>query len=166
VFSVDNGEIVGSGPQKQNKFCSTSRSRRTRPIFEVKITPHGGNSGLQFRSQPPARPRRRAAGGRRRRLVGKLYEESGRGLLSRKKGEAFDGDKFIKKEDWNITRFWPSARRSARRSTATCARTSMTTRSPPRAGSRSGPQRRAMEVRFRNFQLEQNPKFELKTVKQ
>src|SRR6185295_17731508 len=103
VWSVDNGEIVGKGPQKKNQFLfHKSEQTDFRLIVEVKIVPHGGNSGIQFRSVPieggEARGCQADAGAG---WWGKLYEESGRALLFPKKDQKFDGDAFIKKEDWN-----------------------------------------------------------------
>jgi putative heme-binding domain-containing protein len=169
VFSVDNGEIVGKGPQKQNKFLfHKSEQTDFRLIFEVKITPHGGNSGLQFRSQPHGETEAKgcqadAGAG----WWGKLYEESGRGLLFPKKGEAFDGDKFIKKEEWNtyeVVAVGTKIRTAINGHLCTDLdddKVALKGRFAVQVHS-GGP----MEVRFRNFQLELNPKFELKTVKQ
>src|SRR5258706_10515721 len=104
VWSVDGGELVGKGPQKRNHFIfHKSELSDFRLTLEIKLTPHGGNSGVQIRSVPieggEARGCQADAGAG---WWGKLYEESGRGLLFPKKGEAFDGDKFIKKEEGNL----------------------------------------------------------------
>ena len=104
VFSVENGEIVGKGPQKKNQFLfHKGEFGDFRLTLEIKLTPAGGNSGIQIRSVPieggEARGCQCDAGGG---WWGKLYEESARGLLFPKKGQAFDGDKFVKKEDWNL----------------------------------------------------------------
>ncbi|MBV8879157.1 MAG: DUF1080 domain-containing protein, partial [Planctomycetaceae bacterium] len=104
VWSVENGEIVGKGPQKRNHFIfHKGEFGDFRLTLEIKLVPHGGNSGIQIRSVPieggEARGCQCDAGAG---WWGKLYEESARGLLFPKKGDAFDGDKFIKKEDWNL----------------------------------------------------------------
>ena len=167
VFSVENGEIVGKGPQKQNKFLfHKSEQSDFRLIVEVKLL--GGNSGVQFRSVPHGETEAKGCqadigGG----WWGKLYEESARGLLFPRKGEAFDGDRFVKKDDWNTYEIL---------AVGTKIRTAVngnlcTDLDDPQVALKgriavqvhSGG---AMEVRFRNFQLENNPKFELKTVKQ
>lgn len=169
VFSVENGEIVGKGPQKKNQFLfHKSEVSDFRLIFEVKLTPHGGNSGVQFRSVPHGGNEAKGcqadigAG-----WWGKLYEESARGLLFPKKGEKFDGDAFIKKEDWNtyeILAVGTKIRTAVNGKVCTDLdddKVALKGRIALQVHS-GGP----MEVRFRNFQLENNPKFELKTVKQ
>ena len=132
-----------------------------------KLTPPGGNSGIQFRSVPHGGSEAKGcqadigAG-----WWGRLYEESARGLLFPKKGAAFDGDKFIKKEDWNTYEILAVG---AKIRTAVNGKlcTDLDDDKVALKGRfalqvHSGGQ---MEVRFRNFQLEVNPKFELKTVK-
>jgi len=169
VFSVDNGEIVGKGPQKQNKFLfHKAELSDFRLIFEVKLTPHGGNSGMQIRSEPHGATEAKGcqadigAG-----WWGRLYEEGGRGLLFPKKDQPFDGDKFIKKEDWNtyeIVAVGTKIRTAINGNLCTdLDDDKMALKGRLAVQVHSGG---AMEVRFRNFQLEQNPKFELKTVKQ
>jgi putative heme-binding domain-containing protein len=169
VFSVDNGELVGKGPQKQNKFLfHKSEQTDFRLIVEIKLTPNGGNSGVQFRSVPHGETEAKGcqadvgAG-----WWGKLYEESARGLLFPKKGDAFDGDKFVKKDDWNtyeIVAVGTKIRTAINGNLCTDLqdeKVALKGRFALQVHS-GGP----MEVRFRNFQLELNPKFELKTVKQ
>lgn len=169
VFSVENGEIVGKGPQKKNQFLFNKQELTDfRLILEIKLTPPGGNSGIQIRSVPieggEARGCQADAGGG---WWGKLYEESARGLLFPKKGEAFDGDRFVKKEDWNTYEILVVGHRIR-----TCINGNLCTdlddeKIAPKG--RIGLQVHSggpMEVRFRNFQLELNPKFELKTLKQ
>ena len=169
VWSVDNNEIVGKGPQKKNQFIFNKQELTDfRLTLEIKLTPHGGNSGIQIRSVPveggEARGCQADAGAG---WWGKLYEESARGLLFPKKGEAFDGDKFIKKEDWNVYEIVIVGHKIR-----TCINGNLCTdldddkiAEKGRIGLQvhaGGP----MEVRFRNFQVELNPKFELKTLKQ
>jgi putative heme-binding domain-containing protein len=167
VFSAENGEIVGKGPQKQNKFLfHKSEQSDFRLIFEVKLL--GGNSGVQFRSVPhgptEAKGCQADIGSG---WWGKLYEESARGLLFPKKGEPFDGDKFVKKDDWNtyeILAVGTKIRTAINGNLCTDLdddKVALKGRLAVQVHSGG-----AMEVRFRNFQLENNPKFELKTVKQ
>jgi hypothetical protein len=65
--------------------------------LKVKLTPNKENSGVQFRSVPLPNGEMRGpqadigAG-----WWGKLYEESGRGLLAKEGGE-----KFVKPDEWN-----------------------------------------------------------------
>ena len=98
---------------------------------------------------------------------GKLYEESARGLLFPKKDQAFDGDKFVKKEDWNVYEIVVVGHkiRTAINGNLCTDLDDEKIAAKGRIGLQvhsGGP----MEVRFRNFQLELNPKFELKTLKQ
>ncbi|MFO0968741.1 MAG: PVC-type heme-binding CxxCH protein [Gemmataceae bacterium] len=110
LWSVEKGEIVGKSPGiKHNTFL---RSHMTMDDFrltvKVKLTPNKENSGIQFRSKElPSRERKRpedlddtemqgyqadvGAG-----WWGKLYEENGRGLLTKEGGE-----KYVKVDDWN-----------------------------------------------------------------
>ena len=65
--------------------------------LKVKLTPDKENSGVQFRSEllPDGEmrgPQADVGAG----WWGKLYEESGRGLLHKEGGE-----KFVRKDDWN-----------------------------------------------------------------
>lgn len=168
VWSVEDGAIVGRGPQKRNQFLfHKSEQGDFRLILEVKLTPAGANSGIQIRSVPIAGGEARgcqcdAGGG----WWGKLYEESARGLLFPKKGEAFDGDKFVKKEDWNLYEI-VAVGNTIKTAINGNPCTDLTDDKIALKGRialqvHSGG---AMEVRFRNFQLELNPKLELKTVK-
>ncbi len=100
VWSVDNGEIVGKSAKglKANNFLkSTFDVTDFKLSLKVKLTPNDANSGIQFRSVP-------IEGGEMRGPQadvgkgwwGKLYEESGRGLLVKEGGE-----KFVKEGEWN-----------------------------------------------------------------
>ncbi|HLY07767.1 MAG TPA: family 16 glycoside hydrolase, partial [Planctomycetota bacterium] len=168
VWSVDQGELVGKGPQKRNHFIfHKAELSDFRLTVEIKLTPNGGNSGFQIRSVP-------IEGGEARGCQadvgagwwGKLYEESGRGVLYPKKGEPFDGDKFVKKEDWNVYEIVAVGNRIKTAINGNLCtdleddKMAMKGRIGLQVHS-GGP----MEVRFRNFQLELNPKLELKTVK-
>jgi len=168
VWSVDGGEIVGKGPQKRNHFLfHKAELSDFRLTVEIKIVPHGGNSGIQIRSVP-------VEGGEARGCQcdagagwwGKLYEEGARGLLFPKKDQPFDGDNFIKKEDWNVYEIVAVGNkiRTAINGNLCTDYEDDKMAMKGRIGLQvhaGGP----MEVRFRNFQLELNPKLELKTVK-
>ena len=170
IWSVDNGELVGKGPLKHNSFIFTKQEFADfRLIFEVKLTPHGGNSGVQFRSVPHGKTEAKGcqadigAG-----WWGKLYEESARGLLFPPKGQQFDGDKFVKKEDWNVYEILAvgnKVRTAVNGNPCTVLDDDQIAKSgriAPQVHS-GGP----MEVRFRKFQLELNPaEFKLKTVEE
>jgi len=168
VWSVDNGEIVGKGPQKRNHFLFHAKEYSDfRLTLEIKLTPDGGNSGIQIRSVP-------VEGGEARGCQcdagagwwGKLYEESGRALLFPKKGQEFDGGKFVKKEDWNvyeIVAVGPKIRSAINGNLCTDLedeKIAMKGRIAIQVHA-GGP----MEVRVKNIKLEANPKFELKTLK-
>jgi putative heme-binding domain-containing protein len=169
VFSVENGEIVGKGPQKKNKFLFHKQELTDfRLTVEVKLTPDGGNSGVQVRSQPHGETEAKGcqadigAG-----WWGKLYEESARGLLFPRKDQAFDGDKFVNKEGWNTYEILVVGHKIRTAINGNLCTDLDDDQIAPKGRvalqvHSGGP----MEVRFRNFQLELNPKFELKTVKQ
>lgn len=170
IWSVENGELVGKGPLKHNSFIfSKGEYGDFRLIFEVKLTPHGGNSGVQFRSVPHGKTEAKGcqadigAG-----WWGKLYEESARGLLFPAKGQQFDGDKFVKKEDWNvyeILAIGTKVRTAVNGNPCTVLdddKVALSGKIAPQVHS-GGP----MEVRFRKFQLELNPaELKLKTVEE
>jgi putative heme-binding domain-containing protein len=168
VWKVENGEIVGKGPQKRNHFLFHKKEFSDfRLTAEIKLVPNGGNSGFQVRSVP-------VEGGEARGCQadvgagwwGKLYEESGRGLLFPAKGQEFDGDKFVKKEDWNtyeIVAVGTKIRTAINGNLCTdLDDAKIATKGRFALQVHAGG---AMEVRFRNFKLEVNPKFELKTLK-
>jgi putative membrane-bound dehydrogenase-like protein len=100
VWSVQNGEIVGKSEKglKANNFLKSAMEVTDFKLsLKVKLTPNEANSGIQFRSVP-------IEGGEMRGPQadigkgwwGKLYEESGRGLLVKEGGE-----KFVKENEWN-----------------------------------------------------------------
>jgi putative heme-binding domain-containing protein len=168
VWSVDAGEIVGKGPQKKNHFLfHKAELTDFRLTLEIKLTPHGGNSGIQIRSVP-------VEGGEARGCQcdagagwwGKIYEEGARGLLFPKKDQPFDGDKFIKKEDWNVYEIVAVGNHIQTAINGNLCADYQDDKMALKG--RIGLQVHAggpMEVRFRNFKLELNPKLELKTVK-
>jgi putative heme-binding domain-containing protein len=168
VWSVDQGEIVGKGALPRNSFLfHTSEQSDFRLIVELKLVPDSGNSGIQFRSVP-------IQGGEARGCQadvgagwwGKLYEESARGVIYPPQGMEFDGGKFVNKGEWNtyeILAVGPKIKTVL--NGHLCA--DLEDAKVDRKG-RIGLQVHSgamMEVRFRNFQLELNPKFELRTVK-
>jgi putative membrane-bound dehydrogenase-like protein len=101
VWTVENGEIVGKSDQglKRNTFL-TSQLEVTdfKLSMKIKLIPNSENSGIQIRSVRIENGEMRGpqcdAG---KGWWGKLYEESGRGLLW--KG---DHEGFVKENDWNM----------------------------------------------------------------
>lgn len=99
LWSVENGELVGKSPGlKRNEFLASDLLVGDfRLNVKVKLTPNEGNSGIQFRSEMLSDGEMRGCqadigvG-----WWGKLYEESGRGLLWDKSGE-----KHVRPGDWN-----------------------------------------------------------------
>jgi hypothetical protein len=162
---VENGEIVGASKTglKQNDFLKSEFMLDDfRLVFKMKLTPNNANSGVQFRSEPfegheMKGPQADAGAG----WWGKLYEENGRGLLWDK-----PGDGFVKNGDWNtyeILAVGGKIRTAVNGQLCTDLDDSKVARRgivglQVHSG---GP----TEVRFKDFELELNPKFELKTVK-
>ena len=100
VWSVQDGTIVGKsekGLKSNNFLTSTVAVEDFKLSLKVKLTPNDANSGIQFRSE-------RIEGGEMRGPQadigkgwwGKLYEESGRGILAKEGGE-----QHVKPGDWN-----------------------------------------------------------------
>src|SRR5688572_6987474 len=86
VWSVRDGELVGKSEKglANNEFLkSKMRVGDFRLVFKVKLVPNNANSGVQFRSEPvensPEMKGYQADIGEG--WWGKLYHESGRGLL-------------------------------------------------------------------------------------
>jgi putative heme-binding domain-containing protein len=100
LWTVENGEIVGrTAGLKHNTFLMSDTSALNFKLtLEVKLVDDAGNSGVQFRTDPldgyneVKGPQADIGPG----WWGKLYEENGRGLLSKESGE-----KYLKKGDWN-----------------------------------------------------------------
>lgn len=170
IWSVENGELVGKGQLKHNSFIFTKQEFSDfRLIFEVKLTPDAGNSGVQFRSLPHGKTEAKGcqadigAG-----WWGKLYEESARGLLFPPKGQQFSGDAFVKKEDWNVYEILAvggKVRTAVNGNPCTVLdddKIALSGRIAPQVHSWN----RHMEARFRNFKLELDPEFKLKTVEE
>lgn len=166
VWRVENGEIVGASKTglKHNEFLKSQFVLSDfRLVFKVKLTPNTANSGVQIRSEPFEEYEMKGCqadigvG-----WWGKLYEENGRELIWKK-----PGDEFVKPEDWNTYEVLAvgSKIRTAINGHL-CADLD-----DPQVARRGivglqvhsgGP----TEVRFKDFQLELNPKLEMTTTKQ
>jgi putative membrane-bound dehydrogenase-like protein len=99
LWKVEKGEIVGrTSGLKRNEFL---RSQMTAGDFrlkvKVKLVPNKENSGIQFRSEEhPGGDVKGYQADIGEGCWGKLYEEHGRGVLSKKSGEPL-----VKVDDWN-----------------------------------------------------------------
>jgi putative membrane-bound dehydrogenase-like protein len=154
LWSVEDGEIVGrSAGLSHNTFLLSDLSVQDfRLSFDVKLTPNDANSGVQFRSEPlegfnEVRGYQADIGAT---WWGKLYEENARAILWDK-----PGDSHVKTGEWNHyeieavgdqVRTWINGE--------PCV--NLKDPDGKRAGiialqMHSGP---AMEVRFKNLQLE------------
>ncbi|MSU59454.1 MAG: DUF1080 domain-containing protein [Pedosphaera sp.] len=165
LWKVEHGEIVGQTDTglKHNEFLKSQFVLSDfRLVCKVKLTPNSANSGIQFRSEPFGDHEMKGCqADMGQGWWGKLYEESGRGLLATK-----PCDEFVKKNDWNVYEILAVGGK---------IRTALngnlcTDLDDPQVAPRGitglqvhsgGP----TEVRFKDFELELNPKFELKTVK-
>lgn len=158
LWSVENGELVGksSGLQNNEFLVSDLTAGDFRLTLEVKLIGDRGNSGVQFRSE--AQPN----GGVRGYQAdvgpgwwGKLYEEHGRGLLWPESGEAY-----LHKGDWNR---YEIVAVGGRVRTLLNGKVCVDLADP--AGAKRGVFALQLhsggptEVRFRNLQLELNPKW-------
>ena len=164
LWQVENGEIVGKTTTglKHNEFLKSQFVLEDfRLVCKVKLTPNSANSGIQFRSEPHGEYEMKGcqadigAG-----WWGKLYEENGRALISKKSGEAF-----VKTNDWNT---YEIVAVGGKIRTAINGQLCVDLEDPQvaRRGI-TGLQVHAggpTEVRFKDFQLELNPKFELVTA--
>jgi hypothetical protein len=162
---VENGEIVGRTKTglKHNEFLKSKATLSDfRLVVKIKLTPNSENSGIQFRSERfgeyEMKGMQADAGVG---WWGKLYEESGRKLLWKN-----PGDSLVKTNDWNT---YEVLTVGSRVRTAINGHLCVDLDDPKIARSgvlglqmhAGGP----MEVRFKDLQVEVNPKFELKTVK-
>jgi putative heme-binding domain-containing protein len=100
LWSVQAGEIVGKSPGiKKNDFLKSQMvAEDFKLTLKLKLVPNKENSGVQFRSE--ALPDGEMKGPQADVGLGwwgKLYEESGRGVLSDNKA----GEKVVKVDDWN-----------------------------------------------------------------
>jgi putative heme-binding domain-containing protein len=100
LWSVENGEIVGSSPGlRHNTFLLSDLAVDDFKLsFDIKLKDNVGNSGVQFRSDPlngfnEVRGYQADVGPT---WWGKLYEENGRALLWEKSGESH-----VKNGEWN-----------------------------------------------------------------
>ncbi len=165
LWRVENGEIVGSSKTglKRNEFLKSQMVFSDfRFVCKVKLTPNKENSGIQFRSEPlPDGEVRGCQADIGAGWWGKLYEEQGRGLLWDKSGEAF-----VNRDGWNTYEVLAvgSKMRTAINGhlcvdvdDAKAARQGIIAFQLHAGG--------PLEVRYKDFDIEVNPKFELKTVK-
>ncbi len=164
-WKVVDSELVGTSPglKKNEWLVAPLAVGDFRLILEVKLAPNAGNSGIQFRSE--ALPDGEVKGYQADVGVGwwgKLYEEHGRALLWKE-----DSDRHVKKDDWNT---YEIVAVGSHIKTAINGQRCVDMEDT--AGARRGViafQLHAgsipFEVRYRKFQLELNPKDELKTVK-
>lgn len=164
LWKVENGEIVGKTATglKHNEFLKSQFLLEDfRLVCKVKLIPNSANSGIQFRSEPFGEFEMKGcqadigAG-----WWGKLYEENGRALLWKK-----PGDMHIKPEEWNTYEILAVGSK---------IRTALNGNlcvdlDDPQVARRGiiglqvhsgGP----TEVRFKDLQLELNPRFELLTA--
>ncbi len=165
VWRVENGEIVGESKSglKHNEFLKSQFVLTDfRLVFEIKLTPNTENSGVQFRSEPfEAYEMKGCQADAGAGWWGKLYEENGRELLWKK-----PGDQFVKPNDWNtyeIVAVGSKIRTAINGNLCTDLDDPLVARRGivGLQAHSGGP----IEVRFRNFHLELNPKFELATTK-
>ena len=165
LWHVENGELVGKTATglKHNEFLKSQLVLSDfRLICQIKLVPNSANSGIQFRSEPFGEYEMKGCQADiGEGWWGKLYEENGRTLLSKK-----PCDRFVKTNDWNTYEILAVGGK---------IRTALnghlcTDLDDPQVGMHgiTGLQVHAggpTEVRFKDFKLELNPKFELNTVK-
>jgi putative membrane-bound dehydrogenase-like protein len=174
LWSVQNGEVVGKTEKglKQNEFLSSrlvvSDFRLT---LKVKLVPNTENSGIQIRSErltgQQAHEMRGCQVDMGQGWWGKLYEESGRGLLWPPKGQQRSYDQFVNKGDWNtyeILAVGNKVRTALNGNLCVDLEDDKIAKSGVIALQvhSGGP----TEVRFKDLELEVNPRWEMKTVKQ
>lgn len=164
-WKVENGELIGTSPglKKNEWLVAPLAVNNFRLIVEVKLAPNAGNSGIQFRSS--AEPNGEVKGYQADIGVGwwgKLYEEHGRALLWKE-----NSDKHVKKDDWNT---YEIVAVGSYIKTAINGQPCVDMEDT--AGAKQGiiafqlhSGNVPFEVRLRKFQLELDPKAELKTVK-
>ncbi|MEW6303943.1 MAG: family 16 glycoside hydrolase [Verrucomicrobiota bacterium] len=165
LWKVENGEIVGrSQGLKKNEFLKGPLAFGDfRLVVKVKLTPNEGNSGIQFRSE--AEPGGSVKGFQADVGVGwwgKLYEEHGRGLMWKESGE-----KHVKLNDWNTYEILAVGSR-----VRTAINGNLCVDLEDTASARQGiiafqlhSGAVPFEVRYKDFQFELNPEFELVTLK-
>lgn len=159
LWRVDNGQIVGTsaGLAKNEFLVNQLLLGDFRLSLKVKLTPNSGNSGIQFRSEA-------LAGGEVKGYQadigigwwGKLYEEHGRELLWKESGE-----KHVRPDEWNQ---YEIVAVGSHLRTYINGKLCVDLDDPP--GARRGIialQLHAggpFEVRFKDFELQLNPKLE------
>ena len=164
-WSVADGEIVAKATEKHPySYLTTQKSVADfRLIVEMKLTPNSENSGIQFRSARIGKNEMKgmqADAGKG--WWGHLYEEHERALLTKKSGE-----QWVKEDDWNTYEILAVGSK-VRTAINGHLCVDMEDEKFDRRGvigfqlHAGGPE----EVRFRKLELELNPKFELKTVKE
>jgi putative heme-binding domain-containing protein len=165
LWRVEDGEIVGrstTGLARNEFLASQLLFSDFRLVVEVKLLPNKENSGIQVRSEAIADSEMRGyqadigAG-----WWGKLYEEHGRGLLWDRPGDAA-----AVADGWNRYEILVVGHRIR---TAINGKLCVDLEDPS-GGLRGvvGLQLRAggpLEVRFRNFEVELDPTFELRTLR-
>jgi putative membrane-bound dehydrogenase-like protein len=159
LWRVENGEIVGTskGLARNEFLVNHLLLGDFRLSLSVKLVPNAGNSGIQFRSE--ALPAGEVKGYQADVGVGwwgKLYEEHGRELLWKESGE-----KHVRIDDWNR---YEIIAVGSRLKTFINGKPCVDLDDP--AGAKNGIialQLHAggpFEVRFKDFELELNPKVE------
>jgi hypothetical protein len=166
LFHVEDGQIVGkttTGIKKNEFLKSTISVGDFRLVVKIKLVPNEANSGIQFHSQP-------FEGNE---MAG-LQADVGKGWWGKLYGENFhnkvladnkSGEQVVKPNEWNT---YEIVAVGTRVRTAMNGRPCAEYDAPdvPREGlfglqvHAGGP----TEVRFKDFDLDLNPKFELKTV--
>jgi 3-keto-disaccharide hydrolase len=166
VFKVDSGELVGKSEKglKNNEFLKSNLLVKDfRLTLKMKLVPNTENSGVQIRSVPIENSHEMKgyqcdAG---KGWWGKIYHESGRGLLTK-----VDGDRFVKENDWNTYEVLAVGHRIR-----TAINGNLCSDLDDPQGELEGViavqvhSGGPVEVRWKDFELEVDPKPEMKTVK-
>jgi putative heme-binding domain-containing protein len=164
LWKVENGEIVGSSQTglTRNEFLKSQMVFGDfRLVCKLKLHPNKENSGIQFHSEPlPDGEVRGCQADVGAGWWGKLYEEQGRGLLWDKPGE-----QYVNRDGWNTYEILAIADRIR---TAINGHVCVDLEDPKAAKQgiiafqlhAGGP----LEVRFKDLEVEVNPKAELKTL--
>lgn len=165
LWKVEDGEIVGTsrtGLQHNEFLKSQMVFGDFRLICQVKLNPNKENSGIQFRSEPlPSGEVKGYQADVGAGWWGKLYEEEGRAILWDKSGE-----QHVNRDGWNTYEILAVGHKIR---TAINGKLCVDLDDPKGATQgiiafqlhSGGP----LQVRYKDFQLEVNPKFELKTLR-
>jgi len=164
LWHVENGEIIGKTATgiKHNEFLKSHLVLSDfRLVCKVKLAPDSANSGIQFRSEPHGDLEMKGCQADiGKGWWGKLYEENGRAILWNK-----PGDMHVRLDDWNTYEILAVGSKIR---TAINGKLCVDLDDPQVARRgiiglqvHSGG---ATDVRFKDFQLELDPKFELVTV--